>query len=93
MGFDRPVGVLCDRHAIPILLYIMERGTCTRTAVYDAIGRSANIPSKIDILVDAGLVDVVEAGRTGILSLSDLGSRVAHELCEIDEAMSAAQRP
>ncbi len=93
MMFDRPVKVLCDRHVIPILLHIQENGACTRTDIYGTIGHSANIPSKIDILIDAGLVDIEEAGRIGILSLTDLGSLVAERLLEIDDAMSSAQKP
>lgn len=93
MEFDRPVGLLCDRHSIPILLCIEEHGTCTKTKVYENIGRNANIPSKIQALADAGLVDILETGRSDVLSLTDLGSFVVGRIHEVDDAMSAAQEP
>ena len=93
MTFDRPVGLLCDRHSIPILLCIEEHGTCTKMKVYENIGRNANIPSKIQALADAGLVDIMETGRADLLSLTGLGCLVVGRIHDIDDAMSAAQEP
>lgn len=93
MEFDRPVGLLCDRHSIPILLCIEEHGTCTKTKVYENIGRNANIPSKIQALADAGLVDIMETGRADVLSLTGLCRLVVGRIHDIDDTMSAAQEP
>lgn len=91
MEFDRPVGLLCDRHSIPILLCIEEHGTCTKTKVYENIGRNTNMPSKIQALADAGLVDIMETGRADVLSLTGLGRHVVGRIHDIDDAMSAVQ--
>lgn len=85
--------MLCDRHSIPILLCIEEHGTCTKTKIYEIIGRNTNIPSKIQALADAGLVDIMEAGRADVLSLTGLGRLVVGRIHDIDDTMSAVQEP
>ena len=43
MTYDGPLSVLCDTHAIPILLYVGEHGRCIKTDIYREVGRPANM--------------------------------------------------
>ena len=77
---------------IPILLFLSESGPVSKTRVYDAVGRNANMPSKLDALEKAGLIEIEDLGFKGVVSLTDIGARVAQELGDIDALMST-QRP
>ena len=85
---DRPIGLLCDTHMIPILLFLSESGPVSKTKVYDTVGRSANMPSKLDALEKAGLISIENVGYKGVVSLTDIGESVVRELGDIDSLMS-----
>ena len=87
-----PIQVLCDPHTIPMLMFLKENGPARKTDIYNAVGRSANMPSKIDRMKSAGLVTVEVIGISEIVGLTDLGGSVAGRLAEIDAKM-AAQTP
>ena len=87
-----PIQVLCDSHTIPMLMFLQENGPARKTDIYRAVGRSANMPSKIDRMKSAGLVTVEVVGISEIVGLTDLGGSVAGRLAEIDAEM-AAQTP
>ena len=86
---EHPIRVLCDAHIIPMLMFLKENGPSTKTTIYTAVGRSANMPAKIDRMRDAGLVTVDEVGISEIVGLTDLGGSVADSLVLIDAEMSA----
>ena len=90
MTRDGPLSVLCD-NAIPILLYIGERGRCTKTDIYREVGRHAKMPKKIDRLEDSGLIKLEPKGdgRTTMVLLTDMGGCVVKQLHDIENAMSA----
>ncbi|QHK17693.1 hypothetical protein JS82_06055 [Methanomassiliicoccaceae archaeon DOK] len=88
MACDRPIGLLCDTHMIPILLFLSESGPVTKTRVYSAVGRNANMPSKLDALERAGLISIENFGITSMVSLTDIGANVARDLGDIDDLMS-----
>ena len=87
-----PIQVLCDAHIIPMLMFLRENGPARKTDIYRAVGRSANMPSKIQRMKGAGLVTVDEVGISEVVGLTDLGGSVADGLAEIDAEM-AAQTP
>ena len=58
MTYDGLLSVLCDMHAIPILLFVEERGQCIKSDIYREVGRQANMPKKLEILADSGLIDM-----------------------------------
>ena len=88
VAYDRPIGLLCDTHMIPILLFLSESGPVTKTKVYGAVGRNANMPSKLDALERAGLISIEDFGITSMVSLTDIGVKVAQDLGDIDALMS-----
>ena len=89
---EHPIQVLCDPHIIPMLMFLRENGPARKTDIYRAVGRSANMPSKIDRMKSAGLVTVEVVGISEVVGLTDLGGSVAGRLAEIDAEM-AAQTP
>ena len=86
---EHPIMVLCDVHVIPMLMFLRENGPSTKTEIYTAVGRSANMPAKINRLRMAGLVTVDEVGISEVVDLTDLGGSVADSLIGIDAEMSA----
>ena len=91
-GEEHPIRVLCDMHVIPMLMFLRKNGPARKTDIYRAVGRSANMPSKIQRLEDAGLVTVEVVGISEVVALTDLGGSVAGRLAEIDAEM-APQSP
>lgn len=90
MTYDGPLAVLCDTHAIPILLYIGEHGRCIKSDIYREVARHANMPKKIDALADSGLIELEpsEGGRTTTVLLTDMGGSVVKLLRDIDSILS-----
>ena len=91
-GREHPIQVLCDPHVIPMLMFLGQNGPSTKTVIYSAVGRSANMPSKIRRMEDAGLVTVDVVGISEVVALTDLGGSVADVLLRI-EGMMAPQSP
>ena len=91
-GEEHPIQVLCDMHVIPMLMFLRENGPARKTDIYSAVGRSANMPSKIQRMEDAGLVTVDEVGISEVVALTDLGGSVADVLLRI-EGMMVPQTP
>ena len=90
MTYDGPLAVLCDTHAIPILLNIGEHGRCIKSDIYREVARHANMPKKIDALADSGLIELEpsEGGRTTTVLLTDMGGSVVKLLRDIDSILS-----
>ena len=89
---EHPIRVLCDAHIIPMLMFLRENGPSRKTDIYTAVGRSANMPAKIDRMRTAGLVTVDVVGNSEVVSLTDLGRSVTDILSKIDSKM-ATQTP
>lgn len=91
MTYDGPISVLCATHAIPILLYVGERGRCNKTDIYREVGRHANMPNKLESLADSGLIELEPKGdgRTTTVFLTDTGDRVVKLLRDIDSILSS----
>ena len=91
MTYDGPLSVLCDTHAIPILLYIGEHGRCIKSDIYREVARHANMPKKIETLADSGRIELEpsEGGRTTTVLLTDMGGRVVKILRDIDSNLSS----
>ena len=86
-GTEHPIQVLCDPHVIPMLMFLRENGSSRKTDIYSAIGRSANMPSKIDRMKESRLVTIEEIGISEVVSLTDMGKSVTDLLTEIDTLM------
>ena len=88
-GQEHPIRVLCDTHTIPMLMFLGDNGPSPKTSIYSAVGRSANMPSKIDRMREAGLVTVDEVGISEVVGLTDLGRSVTDLLAGIDSMMAS----
>lgn len=90
MTFDGPLSVLCDQHAIPILLFVEGREACTKSDVYRNIGHHSNMPKKLETLADSGLIELEPKGdgRTTTVLLTDMGGRVVKLLHDIESILS-----
>ena len=90
MTYDGPLSVLCDTHAIPILLYVGKRKRCIKSDIYREVARHANMPKKIDALTDSGLIELEPEGdgRTTTVLLTDTGGRVVKLLRDIESILS-----
>ena len=91
-GQEHPIRVLCDTHIIPMLMFLGDNGPSPKTAIYSAVGRSANMPMKIDRMREAGLVTIDVIGIFKVVGLTDLGTSVAERLADI-ESMMVSQKP
>ena len=91
-GEEHPIQVLCDPHIIPMLMFLKDNGPARKTDIYRTVGRSANMPAKIQRMESAGLVTVDVVGISEVVGLTDLGGSVAGRLAEIDTEM-APQSP
>ena len=91
MTYDGLLSVLCDMHAIPILLFVEERGQCINSDIYREVGRHANMPKKLESLADSGLIELEPKGdgRTTTVFLTDTGDRVVKLLRDIDSILSS----
>ena len=92
MDRDSPIRALCDAHAIPVILYLDENGPGTKTEVYAAVGRNANMPAKLRRLEAVGLLTMEHRPewRSTLVGLTETGARVARILREIDGMMVVA---
>ena len=90
MTYDGPLSVLCDQHAIPILLFVEGREVCTKSDVYRNIGHHSNMPRKLESLADSGLIEMEPKGdgRTTMVLLTDMGGRVVKLLRDIESILS-----
>ena len=90
MIYDGPLSVLCDQHVIPILLYVAGHERCTKSDVYRNIGHHSNMPKKLEILADSGLIELDSKGngRTTLIILTDIGIRVVEMLHRIESMLS-----
>ena len=91
MTYDGPLSVLCDTHAIPILLYVGEHGQCIKSDIYREVGRPVNMPKKLESLEDSGLIKLEPKGdgRATTVLLTDLGGRVVKILRDIESILSS----
>lgn len=79
----------CDRHVIPMILFLHGNGSCGRTKLYRGVSRNSNIPAKLDRMADAGLILIEDSGsNTSELSLTETGRGVAEILKEIEMVLS-----
>lgn len=90
MTRDGPLSVLCDAQSIPILLFLGERGTCTKTNIYRGVSRTSNSPKRLEILAGSGLIKLepVGDGKSTRVALTDRGERVVRSLHEIETALT-----
>ncbi len=75
-----------NRHSVEILLYVLNNNGCKKTDVYGSILRSASTQSRLQLLLDEGLLEIkkVSGSRADFLYLTEVGEKLAFELSEIN---------
>lgn len=90
---EGPLDILCDRHVIPMLMYVYDSGGCLKSDLYGAVSRNSNIPKKLDRMASEGLITMDSGRNTAIgISLTPKGTEVASMLRSIEDVLSA-QKP
>ena len=73
------INVLESKHLLSILLFVNEHSPCRRVDIYENVSWNTNIPKKIALLEEIGLLIVDEDDRNSI-SLTESGRLVAFQL-------------
>ncbi len=88
-----PLEIFESGRAMQVLRYICANDGCLRTDLYRDISRNAKMPSKIDELSLAGLIEPEADGPVVRLHPTDAGMRVSELLGEISSIIEGADRP
>ncbi len=86
-GIDN-LGVLDSKHMMTILLYIYRNGPVTKNSLYENVCRNVNMPHKLDMLEDEGLIMQKTANRATLLQLTEKGKGVSRIISILDDALS-----
>src|SRR5574344_567690 len=82
------LGVLDSKHMMTILLYIYRNGPVTKNSLYENVCRNVNMPHKLDMLEDEGLIMQKTANRATLLQLTEKGKGVSRIISILDDALS-----
>lgn len=74
-----PMKILESKHLLSILLFVNEYGPCRKSDIYENVSWNTNIPKKIALLEEIGLLFVDEDNRNSIF-LTESGWLVAFQL-------------
>ena len=80
----RPIDTIDSRHIMSMILFISEYGPSRRTDIYENVSRNATMTSKIQCLIERGIIAESESSRGMVLSLTDSGMEIARCLAEIE---------
>lgn len=71
-----------------VLLFLLENGPSNRTDIYNNISRNSNMPQRLDLMVDMGLL-TSNASIHGIyMGLTSPGRYIAEHLTLIEKALA-----
>ena len=88
MPDDRPIDRLDPKHLMAVLLFLLENGPSNRTDIYNNISRNSNMPQRLDLMVDMGLL-TSNASIHGIyMGLTSPGRYIAEHLTLIEKALA-----
>ena len=85
------VRVLEERHAISVMLYLLENNGCRKSDLYRDVSRNPRMPEKLEMMESAGLLmlEPLDGGTHLRIVLTDVGREVAEALSRIDLRMSS----
>ena len=81
-----------SKHSISIILCLYDNGILGKTELYNMISRNANMPEKIRILEDLGILQSDTRFNTTLISLIEVGKLVAEQLMEINDILNSSNR-
>lgn len=84
------VRILEEKHAISVMLYLLENDGCRKSEIYRDVSRNPRMPEKLEMMESAGLVvfDPPNHGLHPRIVLTDMGRDVAEALSRIDSRMT-----
>ena len=83
------MGILNEAHAAEIIVFVSRNPGCSKTDLYRGVARGVRMPDKLLMLRDAGILEIVDAGRSTALMLTPRGQAVARCLREIESILSS----
>lgn len=83
----RPIYCLDSKHTMAMILYLDEAGPSRRMDIYEHVSRNMNMPEKIDLLLDRGVLSETATPEGMKLSLTDAGIRIAGYLRGIESCL------
>ncbi len=83
----RPIDKIDDKHMMAVLLHILENGQSNRTSIYNNISRNSNMPSKLDRMVDLGLLTSSASIHGVFMDLTYHGRYIAEHLVLIEKIL------
>ena len=84
---DRPIGVLDPKHMMGIILFLHENGPSRKVDIYENVSRNANMPDKLEVLMDSGIIEATTSINGVTLTLTDSGTAVANMLLSIESVL------
>lgn len=89
-GTIDPLAIIGEKHMLSIIAFIADNGPCSKTDIYSAISRSTRMLDKLEMLADAGLIDIsAVANHHSMVDITDKGRDVAKNIGEIRRIMGA----
>ena len=83
-----PLAVIGEKHMLSIIAFIADYGPCSKTDIYSAISRGTRMLDKLEILADAGLIEIsTVANHHSMVEITDKGRDVAMNISEIRRIM------
>ncbi|MBR2254326.1 MAG: hypothetical protein IJ856_00670 [Candidatus Methanomethylophilaceae archaeon] len=88
------VEVFESRHTIMILLFLEKEGPCSKSELYAAVSRNPNMPRKIELLEEHGLISrrPVLGKYQESLSITDKGREFVDRIRELESILEQAQQ-
>ena len=84
---ERPICVLDTRHTMGIILFLHENGPSRKVDIYENVSRNANMPDKLEALMDTGIIEATPSVNGVTLALTDSGTAVANMLLSIESVL------
>lgn len=78
------IEVLEEKHALKILVFLLENGPCTKMDLYRAVSGNPRMPEKLSKLEGIGLVRMDRDEHSTLISLTEKGAAVG---MKIEEAL------
>ena len=90
MPGDRPIDTLDNKHMMAVMLFLLENGPSNRTEIYTNVSRNSNMPSRLDRMVDMGLLTSNISIHGIYMGLTSPGRYIAEHLVLIERALEGA---
>lgn len=80
--------VLDSKHMMTTLLHLYRNGPMNKTSLYNRVCRNPNMPQKLVLLEDAGLImQMGTDNRATLVVLTEKGEIIAKIIAELDKAL------